>query len=369
MGTSHTVQPYRGGLATGMPPTMHSWRGAGLAGIGAVLLATAVLSAISVELWFLRIVVTDGPPPRVNEFLLLTWGVGAFVAMRLGGFRGLVPVGLYALATVMLIVLDLIIYPMVDCALRPSLNCFNPRTIDLVRAEPWVLASVTGMTWIVPGLLFGTLAAILGRVAIPLRSGLVALSVFAWGYLATTGLLTLVRTLGRTVCSAPDAGSVCSSDAEYFVWFAAHVVLGLLASRVLIRAGGRATDALVLGGVLFICRLPGIVHQIGMLWGDGFPTVLGQFGGSVGTALFVLVTIANLHRRPFARAESNALAFGLALVLGTVVVAGVGVGMHARPPGHPPGPMHTATPRVAPAPPTASVLVLASGRPPSEVSR
>lgn len=40
---------------------------AGLAGIGAVFLTSAVLTAITNELWFLRIVVTDGPPPRVDE--------------------------------------------------------------------------------------------------------------------------------------------------------------------------------------------------------------------------------------------------------------------------------------------------------------
>ena len=96
---------------------------AGLAGIGAFFLTWAILRAITVELWLLGIVVTDGPPPRIDPLLLATGFAGSFVAARLGGLPAVGILGLYALGLISLTVARFVIEPVLQCALVPRLGC------------------------------------------------------------------------------------------------------------------------------------------------------------------------------------------------------------------------------------------------------
>ncbi len=276
--------------------TISAWE-AGLAGIGAAFLTSAVLSAIPIELWFLRIWVTDGPPPRPPELLLLTWCAGAFVATRLGGSRGLGVLSLYALSAVLFQLTRLVINPLVDCALRPSSTC-TTNVLELVSLASWIPEGLRGLLWLPAGLLLGVLAARFVRPTIPLRAGLVALSVFAIGIVAA-GSVSFIA--GYTVCFSNDRAQCF--NAENLAWFGFHILLGLMAARVLVHSGGQAKDALVGGGLLLVAHQPGIVHQIVMIWGDGLPNVLGKLGPSTGVLAFMVRSLIML-RAQVARANA-----------------------------------------------------------------
>ncbi len=272
----------------------------GLAGIGAAFLTGAIMSAITVELWFLRVVVTDGPPPRADELQLLTWLAGSFVAARLAGWRAVAIVCLYALGAMSLTIFRFALEAPLQCALVARLNC-SANPLEWIAGTPWVLGGLMGQLWIIPGLLLGVLAAQVIRVPIPLRSGLAALSVFAIGIVIANHLTVIAR---YTVCFSPDLILRCL-DPEYLFWFAAHIALGAIASVVLIRLGGRPRDALILGGVLLVAHLPGPVHQIVMISGDGIAAVLGNLGALAGVLTFVLLSfrrewnISGRVRRPY----------------------------------------------------------------------
>lgn len=250
-----------------------------------MFLTSAVLTAITVELWFLRIVVTDGPPPRVDQLLLLTWFVGSFVAARLGGLRAIGIVGLYALGVLSLTVARFAIEAPLQCALVPRANC-STNVLEWIAGTSWVLEGLMGQLWIIPGVLLGVLMARIIRVRIPLGPGLAALSVFAIGIIVANQLTFVAR---YTVCFSPAFIAQCI-DQEYLFWFATHIVLGVLASIALARLGGRPRDALILGGVLFVGYLPGPVHQIVMISSDGLPAVLGNLGALAGVLTFVFLS-------------------------------------------------------------------------------
>ncbi len=268
---------------------------AGLAGIGAVFLTSAVLTGITVELWFLRVVVTDGPPPRIDELLLLKWFAGAFVAARLGGMRAVGVVGLYALALAALTIFRFAGEAPLQCAVVPRPNC-STSVFDWMTRTPWVLEGLAGQLWTIPGFLLGVLAARMSRVSVPLSVGLAALSVFAIGIVLANYVTLIAR---YTVCFSSDFVARCI-DPEYLFWFAAHIALGAIASVVLIRLGGGPRHALILGGVLFVSYLPGPVHQIVMISGDGLPAVLGNLGAIAGVLTFVLLSFrAQRGRRDY----------------------------------------------------------------------
>ncbi len=258
---------------------------AGLAGIGAVLLTSAVLTGITVELWFLRIVVTDGPPPRVDALLLLKWFAGAFIAARLGGMRAVGIVALYALALAAVTIFQVAGEAPLQCALVPRPNC-STSLFDWIGGTPWVMEGLAGQLWTIPGFLLGALAARMSRVSVPLGAGLAALSVFAIGIVVANYATLIAR---YTVCFSSDFVARCI-DPEYLFWFAAHIALGAIASVVLVRLGGEPRHAVILGGVLFVSYLPGPVHQIAMIAGDGLPAVLGNLGAIAGVLTFVLLS-------------------------------------------------------------------------------
>lgn len=269
---------------------------AGLAGIGAAFLTSVVLRGITSELWFLRIVVTDGPPPRVDELLLLTWFAGSLVASRLGGVRAVSILVLYALGVLSLTVFPFALEAPLQCALVPRPNC-STSPFEWIAQTPWVVKGLAGQLWIIPGLLLGVLAARVSRVSVSLGPGLAALSIVAIG-IVVANYVTL--TAQYTVCFSSDFVARCI-DPEYLFWFAAHITLGAIASVVLLRLRGGPRDALILGGVLVVAYLPGPVHQIVMIAGVGLPAVLGNLGAIAGVLTFVLLSF----RPHFGRREQR----------------------------------------------------------------
>lgn len=250
---------------------------AGLAGIGAVFVTSAVAGGITLELWFLRILVTDGPPPRFEQLMLLAWFAGSFVAARLGGLRAVGVVTLYAVGSVSVVVMRSVIEPALQCTL-----------VARACPAPLYLDAIAGTAWIVPGLVLGAVLARAIPASIPVRPGLVAVSVFAIGVIVLSHLLTISR---YTVCFSPDFIVQCGWQEDLFS-LAAHIALGVLAGVVLVRLGGRPLDALVPGGLLAVAFLPAPVHQLAMVSGDGLLSAFAFLGSLVGVLTFVLVALA-----------------------------------------------------------------------------
>lgn len=251
-----------------------------------MLLVGAVIRAITFELWFLGIWITDGPPPRIDALMLLSWSAGSFVATRVDGLRALTAVALYAVASISLTIVRLIVEPVLQCALVPRPGCAT-NALEWIAATPWVVEGLTGQLWTVAGLALGALVGRVVRRPIPLVPGLAALSVFAFGFI----FASYVALIGQyTVCFSPEFVARCI-DHEYLFWFATNAVLGIAASVALARLGGGGRDALVVGSLLFLAYLPGPAHQIAMIANDGPAPVLGNLGGLIGVLLFTLLSI------------------------------------------------------------------------------
>ena len=73
-----------------------------LAGLGAFAVTSALLYAVAFVLWFERILRFPSGPPRFEPLLLPAYLVGAFVAYRVGGRRGIVTLLAFALWTLAL---------------------------------------------------------------------------------------------------------------------------------------------------------------------------------------------------------------------------------------------------------------------------
>lgn len=98
---------------------------AGLAGIGAAFLSAAVARGITLELWFLGVLVTDGPAPRIDELLLPAFLVGSLVAARLGGVRAVGVLALYVVGSVSLVIMRAVVRKTCSSSPRTALRAFS----------------------------------------------------------------------------------------------------------------------------------------------------------------------------------------------------------------------------------------------------
>lgn len=234
---------------------------AGFAGIGAAFLVGVVAHGIVLELWFLRIIVTDGPAPRYDVLLLPPWLVGAYVAARLGGLRAIGVVALCAVASL---------------AVSLFREFTGPGHVDL--------GGIVGMAaWVVLGLVLGAVLARLIPAAIPVRRGLAAVSIFALGTL----VLSLIFMVYIDLWLANLFNAVG--------WIAE----GALAGIVVVRLGGRSQEALGLGGVVALGYLPAPLHQAGMAFRDGLLNGLAFTAPLLGMLTFVVVAFVLDARRTF----------------------------------------------------------------------
>lgn len=263
---------------------------AGLAGIGAAFVVGSIARGIVLELWFLRIIVTDGPSPRFEQLLLPSWLVGAYVAGRLGGLRAIGVVALYTVAALSVTVF-LAYEGSIQCALVPRV-C--PITADL---EP--IARMAA--WIVLGLVLGAALARLIHVRIPIRRGLAAVSIFALGNLVLIPIFMVAR---YTVCFSLDFIVQCGWQ-EDLLSASGWIAEGVLAGIVLARLGGRSMEAVGLGGLLALAYLPAPFHQLGMALGESLIRGLAFAGPLLGMLAFMLVAVILRASRAIAPKRSR----------------------------------------------------------------
>lgn len=264
-------------------------RSAGFAGIGAAFLVGVIASGVVLELWFLRIINTAGPAPRFDAVGLPVWLVGAYVAARLGGRRAIGVVALYAVAS-----LSVPLFSAFEGAIQCALVARAcPGPVDLS-------GSVGAAAWIVLGLVLGAVLARLIPVAIPVRRGLAAVSVFALGTLVV-GLIFMVSRY--TVCLSPDLMVQCLWQDD-LLFAGGWIAEGLLAGIVLVGLGGQLREALGLGGLLALGSLPAPFHQLGMALGEGLLHGLAFAGPLLGMLTFVVVAFV-VHARGVIPSDSG----------------------------------------------------------------
>jgi hypothetical protein len=139
-----------------------------LAAIGAFYLGYGVASGIGFDLWTSGRLVFRSGPPRLEPTLAVGALAGAFVGVRLGGWRGLL--GAMVLPAVGVIeALHYLIIPTIECAQGNAGFCAAASDLDFVIPQ----------LWLVPGLVLGTIAAVVFRPRIPFRTELEAAGVLA----------------------------------------------------------------------------------------------------------------------------------------------------------------------------------------------
>jgi hypothetical protein len=235
-----------------------------LAGIGALSLVNAVLSAIAFELWFDQVLVFPAGPPRFEPIGLVSYAAGSFVAMRLGGWR--------ATGGILLFVAIGFGHSLPFWFVRG----FNGPDLDFFVGPAWALGGVA----------LGTALAFLRRTALPLTLMLQAAGAYGIGRLLWGVIFDLVYGITWTGGGRPEWMNWL--DLSSAVWGAGvGIAVGLVYSDRLTRievaivaVGAALTSAVI------------VAHQGAMVWGDG-PTfflsmasgVIGGIGILVGAAL------------------------------------------------------------------------------------
>jgi hypothetical protein len=217
-------------------PSSNAWF-AVLAGIGAFWLAQGVLvGAASVLLW-MAVFHRESGPPRFEPTLLPTAFAGAFVAVRLGGWRGFL--GVLAFASIPFT--RALMYPIgsaIECSHGNIDACRGATDLDFVLPQVWLL----------PGFAMGVLAAVLTRARVPLQVELEALAPIALVQFVSNYLLPLMQGYPN-----PAAFDIVMT------------VVGLLAAGYILarRSSNRWRSALIVGGVLLLLDVPWVLY---LLW-------------------------------------------------------------------------------------------------------
>jgi PGF-CTERM motif protein len=247
-------------------PDTNAWFAA-LAAIGAFWSVQSVLVGIAYVLLVVGVFHRESGPPRFEPTLLPAAFAGAFVAVRLGGWRGLL--GLLAFASIPFI--RALTYPIgaaIDCSHGNIDACRGATDLDFVLPQAWLL----------PGFAMGVLAAVLTRAQVPRRVeleafGPIALVQFLLGY-----VLPLIR--GYPTPSAFDI---------------VVTVIGLLAAAYILarRSSNPTRSALIVAGVLLLLVVPLIIFE---LWSNSDPpweaTLWHQWLYFAGPVLLVIATYA-----------------------------------------------------------------------------
>ncbi|MDQ2951644.1 MAG: hypothetical protein M3R54_05220 [Chloroflexota bacterium] len=218
------------------PSSTNVWFAA-LAAVGAFWLVEGVLVGIALVLLWLRVFHREYGPPRFEPTLLPAAFVGAFVAVRLGGWRGLL--GLLAFASVPLI--HALTYPIsaaLDCSHGNTDVCRFATDLDFVLPQAWLL----------PGLALGGLAALTTRTGLSVRVELEALAPIA----LLAQLVNYVLPLRRGY-PGPSSFDI------------AVTLLGSFASAYILarRSPAPLRSALIIAGALLLLTIPWITY---FLW-------------------------------------------------------------------------------------------------------
>ena len=249
---------------------------ASLAGIGALSLVNAVLSAIAFELWFDQVLVFPAGPPRFEPIGLVSYAAGSFVATRLGGWRALGGILLF-----------------VAVGFGHSLPFWFVRGFNGPDPDFFV-----GPAWALAGVMLGAALAVLMRPGVPWSAMLQAAGAYGLGRLVWEVIFDTVYGITWTGGGRPAwmdwldlSGAIWSTC----VGIAVGLLYGNRLTRVevvIVAVGAALTSAVI------------VAHQGWMSWGDGPTFFLSMAGGVIGgIGILVGATVARL------RGQTSSLGF------------------------------------------------------------
>lgn len=248
-----------------------------LAGIGAASIVGAVLTAIGAELWFQRVLVFPPGPMRLEPLGLVSYGVGGFVAARLGGWRAVAGIGLF-----------------VAVAFGYKLSFSLLRGVEGPDPDFFLAPA-----WAFSGVLLGTALALLRRGEMRLIAMMHAGGAYAIGRLAWVVIYDIVYTITWTGGERPAwmnwmelSGAVWSAGLGLIV----GLFYGARLSRI--ELATVAVSAALTSAVV-------VAHQGEMAWAVGPTWFLATASGLIG-GIGILVGAAS------ARLRNHASSFSLA---------------------------------------------------------
>ncbi len=264
-----------------------------LAAMGAFYFGYGVANGIGFDLWTSGRLVFPSGPPRLEPTLAVGALIGAFVGVRLGGWRGL----LGAMVLPALGVIETLEYPvhgLIECARGNAASCASASDLDFVIPQ----------LWLVPGFVLGTIAALVFRPRIPFRTELEAA-----GVLALAGPLryleaVLPQYLG--FLHGPH-GELLYLNEMTVVEIVTLLVAALFAAFFLTRRATRPRRAgVVLALAVAVLALPELTYQL------RFPVsetveLTNRLSGFIAAALILIVPVILGRRRAGARASPLAV--------------------------------------------------------------
>jgi hypothetical protein len=248
-----------------------------LAGIGATSLVGVVLTAIAFELYFDQVLVFPPGPPRLEPIGFVSYGVGAFVAARLGGWRAVGGLLLF-----------------IAIGFGHSLPFWFVRGFNGPDPDYFV-----GPAWALGGMTSGAALALTRQTAVPLTAMFVAAGVYGIGRLVWGVIFDLVYGVTWTGGARPEwmnwldlSGAVWSAGLGIAVglWYGTRLTRLELAT---VAIGAALTSAVI------------VAHQGWMSWGEGPTFFLSTASGVVGG-------IGILLGATLARLRGHAPSFGFA---------------------------------------------------------
>jgi hypothetical protein len=241
---------------------------AALAGIGALTLVNAVLSAVAFELYFDQVLVFPPGPPRLEPIGFVSYGVGAFVAARLGGWRAVGGLLLF-----------------IATGFGHSLPFWFVRGFNGPDADFFV-----GPAWALGGLTFGAAFALMRQTAPQLTTMFTAAGAYAIGRLVWSVIFDLVYGVTWTGGARPEwmnwldlSGAIWSAGLGIAVglWYGPRLTRLELAT---VAIGAALTSAVI------------VAHQGWMSWGDGPTFFLSMASGVIGgLGILVGATVSPLR--------------------------------------------------------------------------
>jgi|GEM_PF-3569603 len=248
-----------------------------LAAIGAFYAGYGVANGIGFDLWTSGRLVFRGGPPRLEPTLAVGALAGAFVGVRLGGWRGL----LGAMALPIVGVIGTLQYPingMIECARGHAASCAAASDLDFVIPQ----------LWLVPGLVLGTIGALIFRLRIPFRTELEAA-----GVLALAGPIRyLEAVLPQYVgfLRGPNSELLYRNE-MMLLEIATLLVAALLAAILLLRRAARPRRAgAVLALAVAVLALPWLAYQLRYPETEMLAAT-ERLSGFLAAALIVIVTV------------------------------------------------------------------------------
>jgi len=247
-----------------------------LAAMGAFYLGYGVANGIGFDLWTSGRLVFRSGPPRLEPTLAVGALAGAFVGVRLAGWRGL----LGAMVLPAVGVITTLQYPvngMIECARGNAAYCAAAPDLDFVIPQ----------LWLVPGFVLGAIAALIFRPRIPFR-----------GELGAAGVLALAGPIRYLEAVLPQyVGFLRGPNSELLyrsemtvVEIVTLLLAALFAAMFLMRHATRPRRAgVVLALAVAVLALPQLTYQLRFPVSEPIE-LISRLSGFLAAALILVVT-------------------------------------------------------------------------------